>query len=488
MTHFRRAAFLSTALFLLLLSVRLGVFDTLLHRAAALPADLSASPAARESWMAVFHNQRRIGYAHTRLEPRPGGSDLLEEVRMRVTTMGLAQELRLRTRARLQPDLSLERVEFELASGAFRFRAEGEVAGSTLTLHTETAGVRRRLDLPLKERLYLPSAVLYVLSPERLKPGDRYTFDVFDPASLAQTTVQLEVVQREAIEVMGTERSAMRISMALRGMTQSAWIGDDGNVLRERGILGMRLEMAGREDALKDLETAAGEDLTEAAAVVPDRQIADAGGRSRLRVRLAGPGLDRLQLKGGRQTVADGVLTVERERLEELPAASAGELGALERAFLRAEPLIQSDHERVRSVVRSVLGEDPDARHPVENARRLVEWVHRTIEKRPVLSLPDALSTLEHRMGDCNEHAVLLTALARAAGIPARVEAGLVYLRGRFYYHAWTLLYLGRWVTADAVFGQFPADVTHLRLVTGSAQQQLDLVGVMGNLSIEVVE
>jgi len=195
-----------------------------------------------------------------------------------------------------------------------------------------------------------------------------------------------------------------------------------------------------------------------------------------------------LQLKGGRQTVADGVLTVERERLEELPAASAGELGALERAFLRAEPLIQSDHERVRSVVRSVLGEDPDARHPVENARRLVEWVHRTIEKRPVLSLPDALSTLEHRMGDCNEHAVLLTALARAAGIPARVEAGLVYLRGRFYYHAWTLLYLGRWVTADAVFGQFPADVTHLRLVTGSAQQQLDLVGVMGNLSIEVVE
>jgi transglutaminase-like putative cysteine protease len=105
-----------------------------------------------------------------------------------------------------------------------------------------------------------------------------------------------------------------------------------------------------------------------------------------------------------------------------------------------------------------------------------------------VVSVPDALGTLENRMGDCNEHAMLLAALARAAGIPARIEAGLVYLGGRMYYHAWNLLYLGRWVTADALFGQLPADVTHIRLVTGSQQQQLDLVGVIGNLTIEVVD
>jgi transglutaminase-like putative cysteine protease len=91
-------------------------------------------------------------------------------------------------------------------------------------------------------------------------------------------------------------------------------------------------------------------------------------------------------------------------------------------------------------------------------------------------------------MGDCNEHAMLLAALARAAGIPARVEAGLVYMKGRFYYHAWNLLFLGRWVTADAVFGQLPADVTHLRLVTGSMQQQLDLAAVIGNITIDVID
>ena len=61
-------------------------------------------------------------------------------------------------------------------------------------------------------------------------------------------------------------------------------------------------------------------------------------------------------------------------------------------------------------------------------------------------------------------------------------------MKGRFYYHAWNLLFLGRWVTADAVFGQLPADVTHLRLVTGSMQQQLDLAAVIGNITIDILD
>ncbi len=125
---------------------------------------------------------------------------------------------------------------------------------------------------------------------------------------------------------------------------------------------------------------------------------------------------------------------------------------------------------------------------PLTRAKKLLDWVHTHIEKRPVLSLPDALSTLENRVGDCNEHAVLLAALARAAGIPTRIEAGLVYLKGRFYYHAWNLMYLGKWITADSLFGQLPADVSHLRFVTGSPEQQLDLMGIIGKIRLTVMQ
>ena len=78
-------------------------------------------------------------------------------------------------------------------------------------------------------------------------------------------------------------------------------------------------------------------------------------------------------------------------------------------------------------------------------------------------------------------------AMARAAGIPAPVETGLVYLNGRFYNHARNLLYLGEWVTADAVYNQLPADVTHIRFTSGSRQQS-DLMGVLGRVQIEVVD
>ncbi|NQT68544.1 MAG: lasso peptide biosynthesis protein [Desulfobacteraceae bacterium] len=90
-------------------------------------------------------------------------------------------------------------------------------------------------------------------------------------------------------------------------------------------------------------------------------------------------------------------------------------------------------------------------------------------------------------MGDCNEHAVLLAALARATGIPVKIEAGLVYLNGRFYYHAWNLLYLGKWVTADALFGQIPADVTHIRFASGQQKQQLDLMSIIGKIRLKII-
>jgi transglutaminase-like putative cysteine protease len=102
--------------------------------------------------------------------------------------------------------------------------------------------------------------------------------------------------------------------------------------------------------------------------------------------------------------------------------------------------------------------------------------------------VPNALETLTRLVGDCNEHAVLLAALARAAGIPAQVEAGLVYQKEKFYYHAWNVLYVGAWVTADAVMGQMPADVTHIRFVRGEAEQQIDLIGIIGNVKLKIVD
>lgn len=78
--------------------------------------------------------------------------------------------------------------------------------------------------------------------------------------------------------------------------------------------------------------------------------------------------------------------------------------------------------------------------------------------------------------------------MLRAAGIPAQMEAGLVYLQGRFYYHAWCVFFSGKWITADSAFNQIPADVTHIRLIRGDVDQQINLIGVIGKIKLEVME
>jgi len=112
-------------------------------------------------------------------------------------------------------------------------------------------------------------------------------------------------------------------------------------------------------------------------------------------------------------------------------------------------------------------------------ANKLVSWVNQNIQKRPVLSVPNALETLQRRLGDCNEHAVLLAALARASAIPAQVEAGAGVSRGTLLLSCLECPLCRGWMTADAVMNQLPADVTHIRLVRGM-ERQVDLMGAMG--------
>jgi transglutaminase-like putative cysteine protease len=199
-----------------------------------------------------------------------------------------------------------------------------------------------------------------------------------------------------------------------------------------------------------------------------------------LKLKMAGVP-ETLFLDGGRQSYSDHILTIDREVLPDPSVLSIG----TEAAFLKPDPFIESDHPEMIEAAKKAVG---TAVRPLEKARNLVAWVYSAIDKKPVLSVPTALETLRQRMGDCNEHAVLLAGLARAAGIPARVEAGLVYMDGRFYYHAWDSLYVGRWISADALMNQLPADVTHIRLIRGTSSEQTEILGTVGKITIQILE
>ena len=188
-----------------------------------------------------------------------------------------------------------------------------------------------------------------------------------------------------------------------------------------------------------------------------------------------------LFLDGDRQLLTGRILTIRREPVPDPAVITTDPV----QAFLAPTPFIESDHpDIVKRVAEIVSPEDT----PLEKVTKIVGWIYDNIERRPVLSVPSALQTLKSRMGDCNEHAVLMAAMARAAGIPAQIEAGLVYMDGRFYYHAWNALYLDRWTTVDALMKQIPADVTHIRFVRGEPAQQIDLMGIIGAVRLKIIE
>lgn len=482
MKSYRIAGSLFGILFIILFSVRIDLIEKLFPDQTESPIAINKTGASgRDVWMNIFQSGHKIGFSRSVFSEKENGYNLIETVFMRINTLGMVQDIDLRTEAELNPDYTLSSVNFRMSSGRFSFEVTGTVSDRTLSLETRSFGDTRKTQILLEKKPYITAGLVDAIGAAGYAPGDTFFFEIFDPSTMAQETVTVNIMAKEEIMNMGSMMPATRIALDFKGAVQQAWVGEDGQILKQEGLLGITMERTTREDALFGLAIESGQDLTEVASVESNLRIENPSGLDMLRVEISGIRKDNLDLDGGRQKLDGDVLTIRKESLTG-HIRGTPEPESL-REFLKPTPFIQSDHKNIRKLADNILSTG-DTRE--EKARRLIDWIYKHIEKRPVLSLPDAISTLENRMGDCNEHSVLLAALSRAAGIPARVEAGLVYLKGRFYYHAWNSLYIGEWITADSVFGQFPADVTHIRFVTGEQADQSDLMGVIGKVRLEV--
>jgi transglutaminase-like putative cysteine protease len=123
-----------------------------------------------------------------------------------------------------------------------------------------------------------------------------------------------------------------------------------------------------------------------------------------------------------------------------------------------------------------------------EKVDRLVRFVDEHVEDAHVPFLVPVSRVMEDKKGDCTEHADLFATLARAAGIPARVVSGLMYVGddGRaFGGHAWNEVVLdGRWVPVDPTWNETEIDATHIR--TGDSSN-VDDIWTMGRLQFKLI-
>ncbi len=459
-------------IFLGLLSVRVDIF----RKNIPVTPVVDEQKGEKESWMNILQHDSKIGYSHRFFSPRENGYFILDSTYMRINTMGMVQDIHINTKGTLNADMSLRAFVFDLRSSLFHFNASGKVADGLLTVTVDD----RKTSIPLKKPLYLTAGMMDAVLASNLEPGQTGTYSIFDPATMGQRPVNITMAGNETIEIMGQQINTRKITMDFMGNVQTAWVNEDNDVVQEEGFIGIRLVKVTRDEALKELTGKGSQDLTKLVSVPTDVPVENQERLTFLKLKIDGIH-EGITLNGGRQTYKDGILTIAKEQMPDQPGATLDS----GKDFLKPTPFIQSQNQKIMATVAEIISPS-DA--PLTKVRKLTAWIYENIEKRPVISVPNALETLEKRMGDCNEHAVLLAAFCRVAGIPAQVEAGLVYLNGSFYYHAWNAIYLGKWITADALMNQIPADPTHIRIVRGEPDKQIDLIGVIGKIKIKVLE
>jgi len=458
-----------------------------------------------DEWHGLYREGQWVGYLHLRkdrLAAPSGGYRVASDLRLDLLVLGVQQRLDVELQAELDEQLQLRRFEARLRGGnAGDFQVDGEVAGLELRLRFHSAGATTTRTLTLATPPTLELAARPLLAQQGLAVGRKLQIEFFDPLGGTQRRLEATVVREEELQVLGEPVRCFVLEQELDGLKLKAWVTAGGDVVREELPLGVVARRETEEEARYGPRGASGSGLPadRAAPVAPSPDLVDAQSVPRrgdprllqgevVRLRLVGlsatdPELSRtLDLDGGRQRWTGEELVLTREPPVVVPPAGAAPLPAAVAPYLRAEPLIQSDHPALRTAAAEAL---QGAVAPPVQAERLVRWVWERLAKEGVVGIPSALDVLRNRRGDCNEHTILFVALARAAGLPARILAGLFYLpeRERFYYHAWAEVWLGeRWVEVDPTFGEVPASLGRVRIIRGGLDRQVELFRVIGRL------
>ncbi len=448
----------------------------------------------RSSWMRILANGSPVGYSHTEIDvdERTPTDHYRIDSEMELELNILSQRQRVYTRLLVNLDIlsRLQRFTFSLHSAAYETEIAGtRLQGDQFLITIKAGGKVSRMTLAIPDDVILYSPMLEQALGS-LKPGESRIFKTLDPASMTVADIRIRADRRETLTLRGRTEPVTALAADYQGMTIWTWVNGEGEILRQETPLGWIMEACDPAEALAYKSTARNgrqPEMLASAAAPADKAIAEPRQIRKLEVLLKGVDVSAADLTTGRQSVL-GIETNGIRLLIRAPDWPAGPDAVNAAAFsneLAATPFIQSADPALVEKARAITRGTPT---PAAAAQAINTWVFTHVRKNPAVSLPSAIAVLSQLEGDCNEHTYLAVGLARAIGIPAKVMAGIVYMNGAFYYHAWPAVYTGgQWVSMDPTFGQTIADATHIALAEGELAGQARLLRYVGRLSVGIL-
>jgi hypothetical protein len=441
-----------------------------------------------EQWMGAYFQGEKIGYAYRKITAIENGYSISDRLKVRLNMMGADKDIETVLDAHTDRLLRLESFTFRLNSDV-NIDITGNVEGSSLIITVKTGDVTSRKKMHLTEHPYLNLSIVPYVLRRGLKSGNTVTIPVINPMDMSQEYLNVEVLEKDYLMSMGEKKTVYKLKGSFDGFNTMIWLTEDGEVLREDSPMGFSLVKEEKDSAMK-LTKPSIDVVTQVS--IPFNLSVSPDTIKYLKMRLSGVDLKKLEVDGGRQRLNGDILEITQESRESMVAHDLHSTPFLEEEkrgfldeYLKETTFVQSKNPAIVALSREIIGEQKDL---LEMTRLINEWVYKNIKKVPMITMPVATEVLSMRRGDCNEHTVLFTALSRSAGIPTRIAVGLIYQNGFFYYHAWPEVYFNEWVAVDPTLGQFPADASHIRLLTGDIDRQVQLISIIGKLKLEGIE
>jgi hypothetical protein len=433
-----------------------------------------------ESFAGIYFQRERIGFVKNKLTESGSNEYVLyQDAFLYLNILNESHPVDMRVKATLTRDMLLKDFVFHFTSPFYKMDAQGQVEGQVVNFSLTTGKETIYDSIRLQKQPFLSTNRRSYLLKQGLQPGDKLKIPYFDPISLSGKDTVMEYKGQKKTLVSGRIYNLHHFVETFSGIKINSWLDDEGKVIKEESPAGF-VFIAEPEFKAKNIKIK-GKEILSSVSVPLTGDTLDLTGLTSIRYRLTLPEDTSFDLNKDRQSLDGNILTLE---LETLPGPNAAACGGFPEE-LASTPYIQTKNNLISELAQAETG---DETNDLARIRILSEWVFENLEKRPVLGIPDALTTLNTRMGDCNEHAALFAALARNAGIPTKIASGVTFFEGAFYYHAWNEVCLDdNWYSVDTTKNQFPADLSHIKFVEGETDKQIKIAALLGKLKIEII-
>ena len=470
-----------------ILMVSLSLFPRLL---VALEMDIT--PLLGETWYGVYMSGQKSGFAvNTVTQHEDGRVSVSEDAQFHVTMEGIKQDMRIFSERIYAPDGALSSVKTRVKMHGSESIFNAVVQGDALLMRSVVGGEAVELELPRPNESLRDAFKQLELIQNGEEIGNELHYSVFEPMYRQEISGISRVIGIEERVFHGVPTKVYKIKNTLvdMGIDSISYVAEDGTTLEDEvaGLITTRLEP---KEMAKDVDYS--HDVIVSNAALIDVPIENPREREYLQLQLTGPLTEAHLFNDERQYLApkDGAFRFSAHQisLDDFEPAELPIEDAAVQEWLQPSMFIQSEDPRLIARAQEIVGDETNS---FEVAKILCNWVYQNVRTTFSAQLSNALEVLEHMEGDCTEHSVLFIGLARAAGLPAREVAGLIYVnnaRPGFYFHQWASVWVGKWIDVDPTFNQPLADVTHIKLAEGDLFQQARLIPLIGQIQIQVLD